>query len=120
MTEINIVKTYNVPDGDIEVLIEMAGYGIGYWAMSAVVDDEARTYTVTDEDGPYVVYYDDLARVLVEVALGEHEVGYPREYAINYLQELEGEGSKYAAGEIDSDLADAIVQIAALGEIVYG
>jgi len=97
MTEVNIVKTYNVPDSDIEVLIEMAGYGIGYWASRALIDTELRTYTVTDDDGTYVIPYDTLARTLVEVGLGEHAVGFPRVYAVDYLTELTGAASSRAA-----------------------
>jgi len=122
MVNVTTTTTLNVSDEDIETIIEMAGFGIAYWASAATVDSEARTYTVIEQDADtaHSITYDRLANVIIEIATGQHQVGYTRAYAENYLRELrDPETAEYAGGHIDSDLADVIVQIAALGEVTY-
>lgn len=114
-----------VTDDDIEVLIEMAGFGIGYWCDHAVVDSEARTYTV-HEDGTgkeFTLSYDKIADVLVDIAtLNSYDIGYAAESARQFVADrLEGgEASEYAAGAFDADTGDAVIQCACFGELVYG
>jgi hypothetical protein len=120
-----VVQSFSVtvPERTIDTLIEMAGYGIDYWVSTAVIDSEAGTYTVVeDEDGTeHVISYYKLAETLIRVALDpslglrDDIVGYAFEW---FKQEREGD--EFAAGEIDSDLADVVVQIAAFGEVIYG
>jgi hypothetical protein len=123
--EVKISMDLQMPVEDIECLIEMAGFGINYWASKAVVDGEAMTYTVTesdshDEDKPVTktLAYADIARVLLEIASGKYEVGYPREHAQQYLTTLQAGDPD--AGVIDSDIGDVVIQIAMFGELVYG
>lgn len=107
----DVTVTVTVTEEMIESIIEMAGYGIAYWASAAKWDAEARTYTVTedsDEDAqpPRVLTYDDLSEAL---GVAAKQSG----YAANAL--LHGD-----AGEIDALVGDVVVQIAMFDKVVYG
>lgn len=98
--------------------------GTGYWA--SVSDYE---WVMEGESGwkpTTVILYDQeedpdapLALNIEKVANGINMLiaGYPTRYVTDYT--LKGLAA-LDAGEIDSDAADAIVQCALLGEIVYG
>lgn len=108
--------TVAIPDEDIEVLIEMAGYGISYWANSAVVDSEARTYTVTaDEEGaePVAMTYGAIAETLVKVAFSRLGETYVSDDAREYFKDMD-------AGVFDADLGDVVIQLTAFDELIYG
>ena len=106
-----------ISDDMIEVLIDMAGYGIGYWSDLGEIDDKARTYTVRDTEdvgGRHTLTYEQLAEALVKVANRDVQVAsYIVNYATNAIRDDD-------PGYIDSELADVVVQVAAFGEIVYG
>ncbi len=93
-------------------VIDAAGYGIGYWARSAVVDAEAKTYTVTESDpqegnGVHVLTFELLAVAMIELAS-------------DGWKDIRDGLAENDAGMIDSSAADVIVQQAAFSEIVYG
>jgi hypothetical protein len=124
------MQTFEVPDEDIHVVIEMAGYGIAYWAQSLGVLPGGRVTIIDREadslDGgspaEYHILYSGLAEALVKIGTGEFESAYHR-YAANYLVELNDPQAgvrEYASGNIDADLADHVVQYAVFGKIVYG
>ncbi len=75
-------------------VIEMAGFGIGYWAYDAVVDPKNRTYTIysDDLDEPAVIGFDKIAEV-------------PKDYDLEQLGSWE---------------ADYLVQTAAFGDTIFG
>ena len=109
-------------------MIETAGYGIAYWAEYGEVDEKARSYMVTPNEEAqfyeeyrkdFTVGFDDIVRVLVEVAMGGHKVGYPRQYAMEWLQQVKA-ANKYAGGELDTDIMDVVVQIAMFEEVIFG
>lgn len=98
----------------VDIIVEMAGYGIGYWASSAVVDTEARTYTVTEEaNGAAHVLTDTMIHKALREAAKEHPAA--KETLREYRAREESIG-----GELGSDDADTIIQLAALGELIYG
>lgn len=129
--QVQVWKKYTVPDRVIaDVIIDMAGYGIKYWAKRAVWDSEKREYTVfwaeDDSDDPdmlswHVLAYQDIAQAAAEVAfntdirLNNTLTGYVREF----FRELEA-GEEFPGGDIDSEVADAIIQVAIFGEVIYG
>ena len=122
-TTIQFQHTVDIDDDDMAGLIEMAGYGINYWATWAKHDAEARTYEVRyedlddpDKEARTVLSYEALGKVLVEVATGQHDV--VNIYAQRYLASVMAGDSD--AGDIDSELADIVVQLAIFGELVYG
>lgn len=97
----------------VDIIVEMAGYGIGYWATSAVVDPEARTYTVTEaEDGTKHVLTD----AMIHKAL--REIAKTNAAAKETLREYRA-GDQFVGGDIGADDADIIIQFAAFGELVY-
>lgn len=123
MTSVATTQYYDVTDADIIVLLEMAGYGIAYWASSMEVDTAARIITVwdaEDEEEFTGTTFTELARALVAIGTGEYDSGYAS-YARQYLSDLLSEDSvEDAAGNIDSDLADHVVQYALFGKLVFG
>jgi hypothetical protein len=127
MTTITAQVSVEVTDEEILDMIDTAGYGIGYWCERAVVDMNKRQYTVTpDEEArqtqvmrrDFVINFDDIVRVLVEFATGQHELGYPREYAQKWLAEKLATGED--SGNLDSTIMDCVIQQCAFGEIVFG
>ena len=122
---VKIERVFEIPNGDIECIIDMAGYAIGYWATQGVHDSDALTYTVTPDPGyattegeQYVLTYAEIAKTLLDIATGEYEVGYPREYAEQYLATLfEGDPD---AGYFDSEIADVVIQVACYKEVIFG
>lgn len=129
MVTVKVKRVIEIPDNFIEdAIIDPAGYGIGYWAVSAEMDPYARTYTVTEQSAhgvgdpaTHVISYDKLAQVLVKIA---YKPEYARwedwaAWAQEAINELEA-GEEFPGGTIDSELADAIVQFAAFGELIYG
>lgn len=106
-------KQWNVTldEDDFLDLVDTAGYGIGYWAFSGAVDSKWNTYTVK--------YFDDGERKEVVISIwmiesaiekilnGEVQCGYDIR---KYIRE----------DDIDAEVADVIIQVAAFGEVVYG
>jgi hypothetical protein len=126
-TQVSRLVTYDIPDSFIlDAVIDPAGYGIGYWATAAEIDEVTRTYTVTEEEpdegeGVYVLTFDQIAHALVDVALGNSDagVGDYSQWAMEGLTELQA-GEQFPGGSIDSLTADVIIQHAIFGELKYG
>ena len=127
MTVISVAISLDVSDEEITDMIDTAGYGIGYWCERGVVDANTRQYTVTPDlearQDPamaqdFVINFDDIVRVLVEIATGKHDVGYPREYAQAWLADKVKSGVD--GGNLDSTIMDCVIQVCAYGEVVFG
>lgn len=120
MTEtlsITIPKTYSLSIKAIEDTIDTAGYGIGYWASSAVIDNKAQTYTVTDAEGDgetYALTYQNIFEAILKLSNGEADIrkDIAHECAVALLD--------YEEASIDSETADCIIQVACFGELIYG
>lgn len=118
-----------VSQESLDCIIEMAGYGIAYWASAAEYDDEARTYTITESgEGDYakhVVTYDKIIESFWKVAnpgskvkgLGSMVRGYALEAVVDGTEQGKGD---IDAGHVDADLADSIIQIAIFDEVIFG
>lgn len=104
-----VKQMLTITDEDIGDIIDTAGYGIGYWAKSAVVDDENGLYIITDEDDQvYELRYVDIVRgVKMYIENGN------KPYNIIYENGVD-------TCNIDSVVADMIIQYACFGEIIYG
>jgi hypothetical protein len=119
LTLVMTSQVFEIPDSDIEVLLEMAGYGIDYWASELTINGRYVTVTDLEEGGhngetdTYRTNYTALAQALVDIGTGALESGYS-EYARNYLND------GLDAGYFDSDIADHVVQYALFGELIYG
>lgn len=119
----------------LDTVIDMAGYGIGYWAQRMHPDWDARNVTVTwwdegrlasdsdyDEPERLKVDFDTIAKAIGRIAGGE-----PIEYLADstraavgsFLVELQS-GEEFPGGDIDADAADEILQVALFGKVVFG
>lgn len=126
MVTVRVDVSVDVSDEEILDMIDTAGYGINYWCERGYIDNNTRQYTVTpDEEArqdpamckDFVINFDDIVKVLVEFATGQHKLGYPREYAQKWLASKVKGGD---SGDLDSDIMDAVIQQCAFGEIVFG
>lgn len=109
----------------IETLIDMAGYGIDAWARWANWDQEKRTYTVhfwedPDVESPMKVVplsYRQIGHALVKLATN------PTAYNIGAHSDVADYLGRWVtsrdAGEIDSDFADAVIQVAIFDTVQY-
>ena len=134
--EIEAVKPKRVLEVNLEIsqesldcIIEMAGYGIAYWASTATHDDEARTYEVTENyEGDYekhTVTYDQIVEAFWKIANpGDQTKGVGsmvKGYAVSAVIDGNDEGKgDIDAGHVDSDLADSIIQVAIFNEVIFG
>ena len=127
MTTVRVDVTVDVSDEEILDMIDTAGYGINYWCERGYIDTNKRQYTVTpDEEArqdptfakDFIINFDDIVKVLVEFATGQHKLGYPREYAQKWLATKVKDS--YDSGDLDSEIMDAVIQQCAFGEIVFG
>lgn len=127
MVLVRIEREIEIPDDFIlDAIIDPAGYGINYWADLAHIDEELRTYTIRaqGESKRHKISFDTLAQVLVAFAFTPEKYGIAPdsdwvEWARTAIFELET-GEEFPGGTLDSEITDAIVQIAAFGELVYG
>jgi hypothetical protein len=109
----------------IETVIEMAGFGMTYWAASADWERSAERYTVrweqTEGDPDSLtertVTYQQIANAMARIATDDIE-GLSAETAADVLTELRDTESEGA--EIDSPDGDQILQVALFGKVVYG
>lgn len=106
--KLKIKMELNIRDEDIEDIIDAASFGIDYWAQRAVVDDENKLYTITDEDDQvYELRHVDIVRgVKMYIENGN------KPYNIIFDGEID-------TCQIDAVVADMIIQYACFGEIVY-
>lgn len=117
-------------DENITDILDAAGYGIGYWASKATVDERARTYTVWPQGGlDEVVDNMPAAKILsfqeLENAFNlclENEPKLIGRWVHRYflLAYADRGVNGIDAGHIDADAADALVQVAMFGEVVFG
>ncbi len=94
-------------------VIEMASYGIGYWASSAVVDEDAKTYTVTE--GDFEGRGDTETFVLTWQALRVAANKLIR-FSVPVNRDIL---ASIVNNDVDATAADVIVQVAAFGEVRY-
>ncbi len=107
-------STFTLSQSDFDSIVDTAGYAIGYWASSAVVDDTG-SYSVTDSDDrkTYVV-----TRATVEqAALDLHLKSPLNKYLQRAIELLVVKGD---ASDVDADVADVLIQQACFGSVVYG
>jgi hypothetical protein len=102
-------------------MLDAAGYGIGYWARSMEIGD--RKITVTEHDDTVrTTDYVNLRKAFGDLVDPDQEhVGrYLHEYFVSSITERDRDTGEIDAGHIDSEAADAWVQLALLNEVKYG
>lgn len=110
----------SVPLDDIIALLDTAIGWINYWCDEIQICPEEEVVRVrpTDEHESQVTTFGALATTLLGVA--QRDDMKVCEYARSYLTDLLSEYPEYAAGNIDAELADVVLQLALFGEVVYG
>ena len=116
----NAIITFNLSQPDFETIVDMAAEGISYWASKKLVDN-------TGEGGKYLTYFITDAEDSKEYALSLAKVEqavldlHVKQSLNNYYQDairhlvVKGDSS-----EVGSDIADAIIQQACFGSVIYG
>lgn len=117
----DFTTTYTVDDEFIENIIDLAGYSISYWANSAVVSTEDKTYTVTEEDAhdgegerSFILTHEDIFKACVKLADGTVKVNH------TVSANIKGALFDPEDADLDSDDADCIIQTACFSDIIYG
>ena len=115
--------TFDLSQEDFDGIIEMAGYGVGYWASDMESTHEEKGEQVIDCIGCHFTDSGDgkkyfITREMMEQAVLDLHVKSPlNDYyqrAISLLV-ISGDSS-----DLGSDIADALVQQACFGKVVYG
>jgi hypothetical protein len=112
------ISTRNITNQNVEDILDTAGYGIGYWASTATInEDGSYTFTeVGDYSDPADHKEHTITRAQIKsavVKLAEDYVDFQQAF-IDWTRE-----DGIDTGEIDSMRADMVVQEAAFGEVVY-
>jgi len=113
---------FNLIEADFHGIIEMAGYGIAYWARS--LEKTSRGYVVVDsmktktDSGELIRVKKTLTRASIERAV----VGLFTERPLNnyYMSAIDRLVFKGDSSDVGSDIADVIVQQACFGSVIYG
>ena len=116
--------TFNLEPMDFDGIIEMAGYGVGYWASAM----ESIHKEDTEEEFPHCTgcHFTDsgdgkkyfITREMMEQAALDLHIKSPlNDYYQSAIKLLVVEGD---SSDVGSDIADALVQQACFGEVVYG
>ena len=122
-----IVGPVAISQESFDGIADTIGGAIGYWANRAQWDKEAQTVTITENDeGEYethVVTYDKVHETFwkivsdPEIKLNSTVRGYFISSVLDGLADGQGD---IDAGHIDGDAADALIQLAIFGKIVFG
>lgn len=131
MSRVRINITVEVSDETIGDMLDAAGYGIGYWATKLEkLLDAQQTVEVTesavasggDEDVVHRTNYATLRETFGKLATpGQDLVGeWVYDYFRQAVEHRDPETSEIDATFIDSSAADAWVQVAIFGEVVFG
>lgn len=102
--------TVVLTQGDFEDLADLAGYSIGYWADSAHLEPDQYTIVEEDSGAMHMIPRVRMEQVMTQVAAGGYEV-------TEGLREAVRSGD---LGELDGGDVDALFQLCAFGEVVYG
>lgn len=128
MTENARKPPLKISKESLDCIIEMAGYGMAYWASSATQDDETKTYTIVEDDdgepATHVLSYEKLEATFWLLADPWQQLSVSntiRGYFYKAVNDGVGEGKgDIDAGHMDADAADVLMQFACFGKLVYG
>lgn len=99
-----------------EDIIDIAGYAIGYWADEAEYDQTGGTYSLSCEEGTEIYHLtrEDIESAMAKIFEGRMDISSDiQQYVIQAIMTDD-------MGEIDGYAADAIIQVACFGGIIYG
>jgi hypothetical protein len=99
---------------DWECVIDMAGYGVGYWAHKCVPHDGDLSYRVEWYEGnqlnSQIISLFALQKAWGKIIAGKIEVN----------SDIRNDLSSGDVGDVDATAADVLIQVALFGEIIYG
>tara|TARA_R100000030_G_scaffold61246_1_gene46241 strand:- start:794 stop:1138 length:345 start_codon:yes stop_codon:yes gene_type:complete len=103
---------------DYDGIIDMAGYGIKYWASYMCSEDDGCHFTDPEhgderESKDFFITPADVEQAIAQLFLKRSLNGY-------YMSAIDRLVLKGDSSEIGSDIADAIIQQACFGEVIYG
>jgi hypothetical protein len=99
---------------DFTDILDAAGYAIGYWADEAEPDGD--TYTVSCEEATQIFTVSKRDIELAMASIAQNRIDVSADICHDVMLAIKEEDCSY----IDGYAADAIIQVACFGEIVYG
>lgn len=105
--------TFDLPRGDYDCIIEMASHGIAYWASRMYSEDNGCHFTEAGTGKKFFITPKDVEKAVLDL----HITAPLNDYYQSAIRGLVVDG---CAGDVGSDIADAIVQQACFGKVVYG
>lgn len=119
MTTYPLTVRYELDDDWMHTLVEMAGYGISYWATKGVSYKDGDTWC-------YRIGWEDSGAHTRAVTFGKIARAVQRIIDPSDGCDLNPESRAAVAaavldpGDIDADVADLVIQVAVLGKVIYG
>jgi hypothetical protein len=110
-------KKVRLTDENVTDLLDCAGYGIGYWAVTATVDEEAKTYYVQSSEGIEVAGEEITEKTIAfdEIRAAFNTLAKDEKLPDWQMREIENDDLAF-----DSMVGDMTVQQAMFGEIIFG
>lgn len=112
-------------DDDFECIVDIAGYGIHYWCPKAIVgDDTYEVFYYVDADGEIADYDNGDGVTLTSKVLTKQDVadGIARIISDPEMQNWSVARSLSTGdvGEVDSTVADQLIQMCLWGKGIFG
>ncbi len=109
---------------EISSLIDTAGYGMNYWAEFGMYSEEKQTYEVRlDQDAQdgvgwesdtKVITYQEIADAIQKLISGQ--VGIRPDIRQSLVEEFINKDG----GQMDSEGAEVVIQVALFGDVIFG
>ena len=96
-----------------DCIIEMASYGVGYWASAMASSDDGCKFVDGDSGKEFFITPAKVQQAIADL-YAKPELNEYYQSAIRTLVLHD------CASDVGSDIADAIVQKACFGEVIYG
>lgn len=128
---VSIEQTIVVPESVVLDVLEMAGYGIAYWALSATIYEDRQAYhvhiadpdDVPDSPAQRDLKFEWIAKRLVQLGTGHPFEGVgPQSSVAGYARANVAALLADPADpdcDIDADLADVVVQLTYFGKVIF-
>tara|TARA_R110000824_G_scaffold24191_2_gene85554 strand:- start:100 stop:441 length:342 start_codon:yes stop_codon:yes gene_type:complete len=108
-----ITIEYSLSRENYDDIIEMSGYGVGYWASAMSSSKDGCQFVDGDSGKEFFVTPAKVQKAIAELH-GKPELN---EYYQSAIRTLVNEG---CSGDVGADIADAIIQKACFGSVIYG
>lgn len=122
-----VIRKSKITDQNIQDIVDTAEYGgITYWADSSTEEQWAKApegtigIVIEQETGEVKEFTaDQIRKAVVEIAEGKHTNDTIKGYVVAAFEDWTADDG-IDCGHIDADAADAIIQVACFGSVVYG